>query len=305
MASDSRMHTRTLAQWLDQPIHTLKARWRRLQVPALAVLVVSLSMVLSAQVMSLAVSSPGAVPGIGQMVAALGVTLGLLPVLMVLAELFSAAGLLEVEEGRTPTFSSLIKRTLQANVILAVLARLLLHAVLLVLSTITCGLGLIVWLAVIMYLPLVVPVAMREGLGGAAAVRRSIQLTWWRPTGGPTMGSADRVVIAYHVVVGLTYAVNALPSLPTLVWNGLALWGMVADGTLDGSMLQSGALQAQLTPPIWLVLPVQLVTSVMALSVTFYTQQLFLDLHRDLVDAREGSDFDRALDQLEGSPGGG
>ena len=299
MSADKTMHTRRLASWLDQPVHTLKAHWRQLQVPALAVLVTSLLMVLSAQLMSLVASTPGAVPSPTQLAATLAVSIGVLPVLVVLSELFSTAGLVLLEEGRPLSVSGMVARALQGHVLLAVLMRLLLHGVLLVLTIVTCGLGIVVWLGVLMYLPLVVPVAMREGIGGVAAVRRSMQLVWWRPTGGPAMGSADRVVVGYHVVAGLTYAVAALPGLPSLVWNGLTLWGMVADGSLDASMLQSGALQAQLTPPMWLVVPVQLATSVMGLVATFYTQQLFLDLHRDLQDAREGHDFDRALDQLE------
>jgi len=298
------MHTRTLAQWLDRPVHTLKARWRLLTVPALATLVVHLAMVLAAQSMALGASEPGALPGPADLALIFAVSLGLVPALWVLSELVTTAGLLEVEEGRQPSFGGVFRRALQGQVLTAAFVRYLLHAVLFVVSMVTCGLGLFAWLFILMYLPLVIPAAMREGVGGVGAVKRSMQLTWWRPQGGASLGSGDRVVVAYHVLVGLTYALNSLPSLPSLVWSGLAIWSMVADGSFDPAALQSGALQSQLTPPIWLVVPVQLVTTVVGLAATFYGTQLFLDLHRDLVDAREGTDFDRALDRLEGASHG-
>jgi len=306
MADQTSMHARTLAQWLDQPVHTLKARWRLLLAPAMAALVINLTMVLLGQLSGSAISTPGSIPGAGEFLLLFVVGLVLVPGMWALSEIIVTAGLVEVEETGGATMRGVLKRTFAVHVLTATAMRFLVHAAMIVVSMLTCGLGIFAWLFVLMYLPLVLPAAMREGLGGVAAVRRSMQLTWWRPTsGGPSTGSADRVVVAYHVVVGLAYALSALPSLPTAVWSGLTVWGLVVDGSFDPMSLESGALQAQLTPPIWLVVPVQAVTSTMGLLGSFYGAQLFLDLHRDLVDGRDGADFDRALDQLQEASVGG
>ena len=298
MSASDRMHRIDLSRWLDQPVHTLKARAGRLKLPAAVALVINMGMVVGAQLASTQLTSAGGVPSGPQLAVVLALALAG-PLAWILVELITTAGVLFAEEDQTPELRALLGRAFQGNVLSAVFVRLLVHVACLGLTVLTCGTGIVAWLAILMYLPLVVPCAMREGVGGYAAVRRSQNLLWWRPSGGPALGSGDRVVVAFHVVVGLTYAVQAIPTLPSMVWSGIAMWGLVADGSFDPSLLQDGSLQAQLTPPIWLTLPVQLLTSMAGLTALFYSQQLFLDLHQDLTESRDGVDFDRTLDCLE------
>ena len=154
--------------------------------------------------------------------------------------------------------------------------------------------GLLAWLFLILYLPLALPIAFREGIGGFQGYLRSISLIHWSPPGGPWYGATDRVIVGLHVIGGIGYAFLAIPNLPAAAWVMSNL-----DAALRMTTLDPMALQSLMTPPPSVALPIQVLAGVLGLVANFYSYRLFLDLHTDLIDAREGHSLARALDRLQ------
>lgn len=289
---------RSLADWLDAPVATLRARRRALMPTVSAGLVILIATTVTGQALTL-VSSDLESLSTGSLVLFVVATFVgsiAMGVLITLAEMVCAAGVFEVEERRPAKMADVFAIALRRPMITAALVRLLFHVSMAILTLATCGLGLVAWLMAFLYIPLVFPVALREETGGLKALLRSVDLVSWKPAGGPWYGSVDRVVVAYHVVAGIAYALWALPSLPSLAWMGVTTWELIMSGTFDPLTVQE-----QLVPPVWLSVPAQVASHAMGLLATLYSQQLYLDLHRDLRDAREGLDLQRALDRL-GAP---
>ena len=214
--------------------------------------------------------------------------------LLVLVDLVLCAGLAAVDRDGSVTAHSVLKAALRRPSITAAFARALFHLAMAFITLMTCGIGVVIWLLALMYIPLALPVAAREATGGIQALLRSANLLSWRPEGGPWYGTVDRVIVGYHAVAGISYALWTLPNLPLLAWLGNAATELLASGTMDPTVLQAG-----LTPPIWMGLPTHLLSTMVGVLGSAYSHQLFLDLHEDIVAAREGTDIHAALDRLD------
>ena len=289
---------RPLADWLDAPIQRLRAHRRALSATLTTCILLVIAITGIGQAPSVVSGDPNAMSTsqLGVMMLGVGVAAILTGALVTLVEMVACVGVDSVARGERLTMSELLRRAVQRPLVTAAVVRMLFHLSMAILTIISCGIGLIVWLVAYLYIPLVFPVAVREGVGGLQAHLRSVNLINWRPRGGPWYGSVDRVVVAVHVVAGLAYALWALPNLPSLAWMGVTAWELITSGAVDPLTIQE-----QLVPPIWLTLPVQLASNVLGLLTTLYSQQLYLDLHADLRDAREGHDLHAALDRL-GAP---
>ncbi len=287
--------SRSMAEWLDRPVQWLRSHRSSLQPTFVACVVLTLLLTAAGQLLSGLSGDPASLATMDVLpLLGMAMSMGLAVfALTTLVELVACAGLVAVDNGQPSTMKAVLARALAVPMVTAALTRGAIHALMAVTTIFTCGLGIFLWLVVVMYLPLVLPVAAREQVGGVNAHLRSMSLLSWTPRHGPWYGSVDRVVVALHVIAGLAYALWALPNLPTIAWMIWTVGEKLGTGQLDPA-----TLQAELAPPIWLGLPVQVVSALVGLATTFYSQRLFLDLHTDLLDAREGRALHRALDHL-------
>jgi len=288
-----------MADWLDAPIGKLR-RSRTALVPTFtAGLVLALTNTILGHLLgSVSSGMNPASPADFAVAGLLSVSLVTTTVaLTTVLEMVLCTGVDAVERRRPTTALGVVQDALRKPLVTAAVARLMIHLSLAILTICTCGLGLVAWLTAALYLPLIFPVAVREQVGGLQAALRSVNLLAWKPSGGPWYGSVDRVVIAYHVVAAVGYALWALPNVPLLAWTGAAFFELIASGSTDLTVAQQA-----LTPPAWLSLPVGLLSSVLGLLPLMYSQQLYLDLHQDLRNRREGTDLHAALDRMEAPP---
>ncbi len=290
---------RSMAEWLDHPVRWL--RWNAHTLRPMMWLAVAL--VLFPAVLGQLLTGLSPSPG--------GLSLAEAPLWMVLTVLsatvtYGCTALLQltlyvsmaaVDQGRVLTVRSILQDALRWPMVSTLLAGLAIQLAMVVLGVLTCGMGLLAWLVLALYLPLAFPIAAREGVGGFQAHLRSISLVHWSPPSGPWYGSADRVIVGLHVIGGIGYALLAIPNVPAAAWvvsNLDAMFGMTS--------LDPVALLEVVTPPIWLALPIQLTAGTLGLVAKFYSHRLFLDLHTDLLNAREGRDLEQALDRLQDPP---
>lgn len=291
----------SMAVWLDQPVSHLRARHALLGPTVGACVMVSVAVTLLGQAGGLVsvdletLTATRLLP----LVLLAGASMVLVGALVTWIELLACAGAVAAEAGRRLSVGEVVRASLTPPMRSAGLVRMLFHAAMATLALSTCGVGLLVWLVALIYVPLAVPIAAREGVGGMAGLLQSISLVSWRPPHGRWYGAADRVVVALHVIAGLAYAVWAIPNVPTIGWLCLALWSMASGGTFDPNT----ALEALLPPP-WLSVPVQAASGAAGVLVTLYTQQLYLDLHAHLRARRDGTDLHAALDRLGAPPDG-
>ena len=299
MAPTSSIPRRSMALWLDAPVDWLRQHFHDLR-PAL-MLAVGLSAVpvLGGQVITTSMNNPSSLTSLPITILVGVATVGLILVAQWLLKLVVYASLTLVETGRAVTTRSVLQSACKRPMLTTALAGALLQGSMVVLSVMTCGTGTVFWLILVLYIPLALPVAAREGVGGVSAYLRSMSLVSWTPPRGPWYGATDRVVVALHVIAGISLALSVMPQLPVALFFLDRFRDLAGGGPPD---LQS--LPELLRPPIWLSLPAQLSTAAFAVVSRFYSARLFLDLHTDLVDAREGASVARALNALQATTTG-
>ncbi len=158
----------------------------------------------------------------------------------------------------------------------------------------TCGLGIVVWAVAQMLVPLTLPIALREDVPGVAAVVRSTHWMLWRAPGDPWHGSMFPVVVALHVIAGLSSVVMAVPQIPTVVWAVHLGAEVLGRGRLD-----PWSLVSLLQPPLWVSIPSAVGGVLASVVATAYGAHLMLDLHTAIVRDAEGADLRQLLEKIE------
>ncbi len=286
-----------MAEWLDEPIGWLRAHFFSL-LPVMAV-AVALTMMPTLATQVLTSLSFDRSDGLGLLLTGLS-SAGLVLVILLapaVLPLCIFVSMTELEDRGAVPLRALLRRSTDRALVSTACAGALIQACMFILALATCGFGATFWLVLVLYIPLAIPIAAREGTVWFQSHLRSATLVSWKPRGGPWYGSTDRVVVALHVVAGVGIALAAVPQLPLALHLVPRLQELLTSSSLDLQVVQQA-----LTPPLWVSLPTLITTSAASVVTRFYSARLFLDLHSDLVEAREGGALAHQLAALSGDP---
>ena len=137
----------------------------------------------------------------------------------------------------------------------------------------------------------VIPAMSLEGLGARAAIRRSAELIHFNPTGRLRDSSWLQTFVVLVLGVVLYYAVVTLVQLPlTLVM----LFLMFRNGVFDGSVMSPEDAMV----PLWLQLPMIVVSALATAFSWLYWVFASAALYRELRRRKEGEDLQEAIDRL-------
>ncbi len=154
-------------------------------------------------------------------------------------------------------------------------------------------------LYVVPALTFVLPAMVEEGRFGFDAIRRSVELVHWNPTGRwrDSVWLQTLVLLAIGLVVN--YALTFTVQLPFVVIQQVMFFRDAAAGELG----DPAALMGQ---TLWLQLPAQVLTACATTASWLYWTCGISLLYREVRRRKEAADLRQAIDQLtgEGDPGG-
>ncbi len=139
--------------------------------------------------------------------------------------------------------------------------------------------GLILWI----YFAFVIPIVLSERLAFGAALRRSMTLVGWNPTGRFAYTTQLKVVLIGLIFVLVTYSLTLLVGIPAFGWGIFNGFKMASGG---------GTLEAA---PLWLLLPVSLGQALVTAIVGLYPAVALTLLYRDTRERMEGSALEDAI----------
>ncbi len=154
-------------------------------------------------------------------------------------------------------------------------------------------------LYVVPILAFVLPVMVEEGRFGFAAIRRSVQLVHWNPTGRWRDSVWLQTLVLLLIGLAVNYALTFAVQLPFVLVQQVLIFRDAAAGELG----DPAALMAEM---LWLQLPTQILTAcATAASWLYWTCGIAL-LYREVRRRREAEDLRQAIDELTGEsdPGG-
>ena len=182
-----------------------------------------------------------------------------------------------------------IRRALRFVVRPRVLGTLLLVFVLDMAALLLCGLAaLYVW----PLLGLTVPVMADEGVTGAAALRRSIQLARHNPRRRFLTNPMVKILALMVVVPVISLLATAVLQLPLMVVQVLVVLRKAASGE---------DLPGWYSSFLWLQVPLRCVASLIASAVYLYSSFATVLLFFDLRVRRDGDDLQRAIAGMTGA----
>ncbi len=147
-------------------------------------------------------------------------------------------------------------------------------------------------------LAFVLPVMIVEGKVGFAAIRRSVELAHFNPTGRWTDGAFLKILAFMVVGMTISYALTLTVQLPfTVVQQVIFFRDMAAGATMDPAQMMAGTL--------WLQVPLQIFTALATAATWLYWGFGIAMLYREVRRGKEAEDLRRAIDEVTGSPDGG
>lgn len=139
-------------------------------------------------------------------------------------------------------------------------------------------------------LAFVLPVMVHQGVFGREAIKRSIALAKYNPTGRWQDSSHLHILAVLVAGTLVNYALSFVAQLPLLVVQVVMTMRQAAEGQLGEPVV----------PPLWLQVPTQfLVAIVTALSWIYWCFALAA-LYREILRRRDGGDLEQAIDRMTG-----
>ncbi|MEE8523106.1 MAG: hypothetical protein V3T72_04175, partial [Thermoanaerobaculia bacterium] len=173
---------------------------------------------------------------------------------------------------------------------LPVLATLVLVAAAHVISLMMC---LLPALYVAPVLTFVLPVMIVEGRFGFDAIRRSVELAHFNPTGRWIDSVFLRLLAFLFVAMVINYALTFTVQLPFVVVQQIIFFRDAAAGTvMDPAQMMAGT--------VWLQVPAQILTALATAAIWLYWTFGVAMLYREVRRGKEAEDLQRAIDELTG-----
>jgi hypothetical protein len=142
-------------------------------------------------------------------------------------------------------------------------------------------------------LAFVLPVMIVEGRTGFDAVRRSVELAHFNPTGRWTESAFLKILAFLVAAMVITYAVSLTVELPFAVVQQVIVFRDMAAGTaMDPAQLMAATL--------WLQVPAQVLTALATAATWLYWSFGLAMLYRELRRGMEAEDLQRAIDEMTG-----
>ena len=148
-------------------------------------------------------------------------------------------------------------------------------------------------LYVVPVLTFVLPVMVEEGRFGFAAIRRSVELVHWNPTGRWRDSVWLQTLVLLLIGLVVNYAVTFAVQLPFVVVQQVMFFRDAAAGELG----DPAQLMAQTW---WLQLPTQILTACATTASWLYWTCGIALLYREVRRRKEAEDLERAIDELTG-----
>lgn len=173
---------------------------------------------------------------------------------------------------------------------LPVLATLVVVAAAHVVSLMMC---LLPALYVVPVLIFVLPVMIVERRFGFDAIRRSVELAHFNPSGRWTGSVFWRLLAFLTVAMVINYALTFTVQLPFVVVQQILFFRDAAAGTvMDPAQMMAGS--------VWLAVPAQILTALATTAVWLYWAFGVAMLYRETRRGKEAEDLQRAIDELTG-----